>query len=217
MRTRVIIVLLTLAVAMGAVARADRYEQIPLRSTFATFPMQIGDWQGVAQPPLSDRELEVLGADDYVTRAFFRPDRSGIGLYIGYWESQRTGDTIHSPLNCLPGAGWEPMSTARVTIPHPVNPSAAPISYNRVLIQKGLERQLVLYWYQSHGRLVASEYWGKIYMVTDAVRLNRTDGAIVRVIVPVPAPGDDAVRQAEQIGLTFINDLLPTLNAFLPE
>lgn len=216
MQTRVVLVLLVLAAGAVGVARADRYEQIPLRSTFAVFPMNIASWTGVLQPPLSEREIEVLGADDHIVRAYFGPDRRGIGLYIGYWESQRTGDTIHSPLNCLPGAGWEPVSQERVTVPHPRDAAAPPISFNRVVILKGMERQLVLYWYQSHGRLVASEYWGKIYMVTDAVRLNRTDGAIVRVVVPIEGPGAEAVLQAEKLGMAFIYDLLPVLDTFLP-
>ena len=70
--------------------------------------MQIGEWKGVQDPPLEPRVLEVLGVNDYLTRAYYRPDRAGVGLYIGYWESQRQGDTIHSPLNCMPGAGWTP-------------------------------------------------------------------------------------------------------------
>jgi EpsI family protein len=217
MQARLAIVLLVLVGGAAAVARADRYEQIPIRTSFAHFPMTLGSWQGVLQPPMAERELEVLGADDYLLRAFFGPDKRGIGLYVGYWQSQRTGDTIHSPLNCLPGAGWEPMSATRIEVPDPRGGGREPMRLNRVLIQKGLERQLVLYWYQSHGRLVASEYWGKIYMVVDAVRMNRTDGAIVRVIAPVDGTGDEAVTRAEALGMAFIADLLPALDAFLPE
>ena len=110
-----------------------------------------------------------------------------VGLYVGYHDSQRQGDTIHSPLNCLPGAGWQPLEQGRITVSVRDHGTArpAPIEVNRVVIGKGLDRQLVLYWYQSHRRVVASEYWGKVYTVLDAMRYNRTDAAMVRVITPV--------------------------------
>jgi EpsI family protein len=85
---------------------------------------------------------------------------------------------------------------------------------NRVVIRKGLERQLVLYWYQSHGHLIASEYWSKFYMVSDAVRLNRTDGAIVRIIAPISEPA--AERTAEASAFDFAKSLVPTLDRYLP-
>jgi EpsI family protein len=179
--------------------------------------MQLGEWRGVAQPPMSDQVAKVLGADDYLTRAYFTPDRSGVGLFIGYWQSQRQGDTIHSPLNCLPGAGWEPVSNTKFTFPDPRNPSGPALTVNRVLIQKGIEKQLVLYWYQSHGRIVASEYWGRFYLMADAMRMNRTDGSIVRVIAPVEPGAADAEGVAERRALDFISVLLPKLDGFLPE
>ena len=216
MRTRVIVVLACLAIAAVAVARADRYEEQPLRTSFALFPMQIGEWSGTHQPPFTARVLEVLGLDDYLTRAYFGSDRKGVGLYIGYWKSQRQGDTIHSPLNCLPGAGWEPVAQSMMEVPDSRTSGAPPIVVNRYVVQKGLDRQLILYWYQSHGRIVASEYWSKFYLVADAVRLNRTDGAIVRVIAPIAGSGADAEKNAEALALRFIKDLLPQLGTFLP-
>ena len=134
--------------------------------------------------------MKVLGVDDYTNRSYFAPDGRRLGLYIGYHSSQRQGDTIHSPLNCLPGAGWMPTRAGPSHVDvHGTRRQAATaqIEVNRVVIERGLDRQLVLYWYQSHGRVVASEYWGKIYTVVDAIRLNRTDAALVRVIVPVPS------------------------------
>ena len=213
MQARVVIVLACLVATAVVVIRADRQEEVPLRASFATFPMQLGDWRGVPQPRMSEQVEKVLGADDYLTRAYYLPDRSGIGLFIGYWKSQRQGDTIHSPLNCLPGAGWEPMSSGHLTFADPRQ--GEPLTVNRVVIQKGLEKQLVLYWYQSHGRIVASEYWGRLYLMADAMRLNRTDGSIVRVIAPVGS-GADAEARAEQSALRFVGELLPRLESFLP-
>jgi EpsI family protein len=173
--------------------------------------MTIGDWHGVQQPAFSADVLKVLGLTDYVTRAYV--SQGGIvDLYVGYWESQRQGDTIHSPLNCLPGAGWEPMSRSFVTIPGMPAGSTA----NRVLAQNGIDRLLVLYWYQAHDRFVASEYWGKFYLAADAMRFNRTDGAIVRVIAPVARDGAEAERAAEATATRFATSLLPVLSGFLP-
>lgn len=217
MTVRVTVAIVLLLAAAVAVARADRQEDVPLRTSFGVFPMQIGEWTGMAQTPFTQEIIDVLGVDDYVTRAYFLPDRSGVGLYIGYWASQRQGDTIHSPLNCLPGAGWEPISQSIIQVPDPRRPDGGTVPVNRVLIQKGLERQLVYYWYQSHGRIVADEYRGRFYLMLDAARLNRTDGAMIRVLAPVRNETPAAEAEAERLAARFTQELLPELGAFLPE
>jgi len=216
MRIRVGIVLLVLLGAGVAVTRADRAEETPLRMSFALFPMQLGEWQGRQNPPFSARVLEVLGLDDYLTRGYFKGTRSFADLYVGYWRSQRQGDTMHSPQNCLPAAGWVPVKQSLLTMTDPRNP-AQQITVNRYLIQKGMDRQLVLYWYQGRGRIIGSEYWSKIYLVVDAARLNRTDAAIVRVVVPVAGPADNDETLAEQDAIDFINAFMPQLGKFLPD
>jgi EpsI family protein len=178
--------------------------------------MQLAEWTGVQQPPLTKEVLNVLRADDYLVRAYYTPQRAAVGLYIGFWKSQRQGDTIHSPLNCLPGAGWEPVSQTTVKLGDITGAAPSGATANRVVIQKGLDRQLVFYWYQSHGRIVGSEYWSKYYLVTDAVRLNRTDGAIVRVIAPIAHDSSADEQQAEREASAFIKHLLPQLDGFLP-
>jgi EpsI family protein len=217
MSGRVLALFVCLIVSAGAIARADRAEIVPPRQSLDHLPLEINEWKGVQQPPFTKDILAILGVDDYVTRAYFTPAREGAGLYIGYYESQRQGDTMHSPQNCLPGAGWEPVSTGRMNLTVPASPAGGTtnISINRYMIQKGLDRQLVLYWYQAHGRVIASEYWGKIYLVTDAFRLNRTDGALVRVIVPA-AQGDQAEAIAEATAVKFVNALFPLLPDYLP-
>lgn len=216
LQVRVLVVMFSLLAAAGAVARADRREAAPPRTQFATFPMTLGKWQGVQLQPLTPDVLAVLGVTDYLTRAYVSPERTSVGLYSGYWNSQRQGDTIHSPMNCLPGAGWEPVENSRMSIADPRNPTGPPIPINRVVIQKGLDRQLVLYWYQSHDRIVASEYWGKVYLVADAVTMNRTDGALVRVTTRIAGDNSAAVAAAERVALDFVNVLLPSLNGYLP-
>lgn len=218
MITRAFVLFACLAVGAVAVARADRAETVLERAPLEKFPMSIGEWSGVKEQPFEAKILAVLGVDDYLTRAYFTADRrAAAGLYIGYYQSQRQGDTMHSPLNCLPGAGWEPLSRSILTLPVSPSPGAAPvdIGINRYIIQKGLERQVVLYWYQSHGRVVASEYWGKYYLVKDAVQLNRTDGSMVRVIVPVVG-GDAGEAAAEATAARFVQTIFPLLGNYLP-
>jgi EpsI family protein len=212
---RALVLFVCLLVSAGVVARADRAEPVPIRQTLDRFPMTIGAWRGVQEPAFPKDILAVLGVDDYLTRVYFKPDRSGVGLYVGYYQSQRQGDTMHSPLNCLPGAGWEPMSKSDlhlVVADGPGGPSRD-ININRIVIQKGLDKQLVLYWYQAHNRIVASEYWGKFYLIADAMRMNRTDGAMVRVIAPVTNNSD---MGAERVAADFVNAMFPFLASFLP-
>lgn len=208
--------------AAGFVARASVTEPVQMRESFATFPMQVGGWTGRLSAPFTDDILAVLGVDEYLTRTYIT-DTALVGLYIGYYQSQRQGDTIHSPLNCLPGAGWEPVSKDYLTIPLDSATAAAAgvdadsITINRYLIRKGLDRQVVFYWYQGHGRVVANEYWGKIYTVVDAIRTNRTDAALVRVVSPVFGSEADAETRAEQAGVDFVQSILPLLGRYLPE
>jgi len=217
MRTRVVIVTICLLAAAIAVARADRSEDTPLRMSFSLFPMQLGEWQGIQRPPFDDKVLKVLGLDDYLTRLYRGPNRTSADLYVGYWKSQRQGDTMHSPQNCLPGSGWEPVSQSSLTLPDPRAPGAKPLTVNRIVIERGLDRQLVLYWYQGRGRVIGSEYWSKFYLVLDAARYNRTDAALVRIVVPIAGSTPEAEAAAQTGAVAFANELLPALSKFLPD
>lgn len=207
-----------LCVMFGAttvvLANARGAETKAARTTFDSFPMAIGGWQATVDPPMEEDILKVLGVDDYLSRIYYRPG-AAVGLYMGYYGSQRQGDTIHSPLNCLPGAGWEPVKEGRLTIAN-ADGAGRDITVNRYIVQKGLDRQLVLYWYQSHGRVVASEYWSKAYLINDAIRLNRTDGSLVRVIAPIPVGVQDDGAAAEKLAEEFVRVIFPLLPAYLP-
>ena len=215
MPKKAVLLFVILIAASGVIARAQRTERIPLRQSFEVFPLTIDSWRGRNDAPLSEKELEVLGADDYLMRSYAAPGKM-VGLYMGYWETQKRGDTVHSPLNCLPGSGWQPLS--RSALPIDVNDGTSParIVVNRYVIQKGLDRLLVLYWYQSHGRVVAIEYWGKFYLVADAVRLSRSDTAIVRVISPIADSTTAAEQAAERVGVEFVQQIFPTLTSHIP-
>jgi len=127
-----------------------------------------------------------------------------LNFYVGYYASQREGATYHSPLNCLPGAGWVMSDPDRVTI----SPKGRPAFVaNKYIIQNGDHKEVLLYWYQGRGRAVASEYWGKIYTVVDSVRLRRSDGAMVRVTVPIRGSEADAERSATDLAVAATRPL----------
>lgn len=212
---RAIAICVLLAATTIFLANARRAEITVARSEFKAFPMTAGAWSATADSPLDDEVLKVLGVDDYVSRVYYQPDGAAVGLYMGFYGSQRQGDTIHSPQNCLPGAGWEAVAEGRLRLAN-ADGQGRDIIVNRYIVQKGLERQLVLYWYQSHGRVVASEYWSKFYLITDAIRTNRTDGSMVRVISPIAA-GDETGASAERLADDFVRAIFPTLPAYLPE
>ena len=130
-------------------------------------------------------------------------------LYVGYYQSQRTGATYHSPKNCLPGAGWQLVDSKQMILPVQ---GRSPITINKVLIEKGLDKQLILYWYHDRGRVIASEYWAKAYLIWDAMTRNRTDGALVRISVPVTTTPERAHEQ----GLVFLQDVWPLLSIYMP-
>lgn len=214
---RILVVTAFLVATAVYLARVSQAEVIPPRQGLDTLSMNIDGWTGRREPDLTPRVLEVLSVDDYVLRSYSKDRGVPVGLYVGYHSSQRQGTAIHSPLNCLPGAGWQPLEVSRTTIPVngiPGTTGPTPIEVNRVIIGKGLDRQLVLYWYQSHRRIVASEYWGKIYSVLDAVRYNRTDAALVRVVAPIP--DHMPVSEVEARARGFVQSLFPRLGSHLP-
>jgi EpsI family protein len=214
MLSRAAVLCLMLGATSVVLANARGSETPVARTSFASFPMSIGGWQATVDPPLEDDILKVLGVDDYLSRIYYRPG-AAVGLFMGFYGSQRQGDTIHSPLNCLPGAGWEPVRQGRLTIAN-ADGAGRDITVNRYIVQKGIERQLVLYWYQSHGRVVASEYWSRAFLINDAIRLNRTDGSLVRVIAPIPVNADDDGAAAEKLAEEFVRVIFPQLSAYLP-
>jgi EpsI family protein len=220
--TRALVVATLLAAASLYLAHATRAEVTSPRESLETVPMRVGTWNGHRDPDFEPKILAVLGVDDYLSRTYTTQSTTvpPIGLYVGYYQSQRQGDTMHSPLNCLPGAGWEPVDVSRAVIdvqdPPGARNTVAPIEVNRVLIQKGLDRQMVFYWYQSERRVVASEYWGKIYTVLDAVRYNRTDAAMVRVVTPVLGNEAESLDTADKRGREFVQAIFPLLRPHLP-
>lgn len=184
-------------------------EPVVARQPLRTLPYTVGDWKGQEQW-LPEQVVQAVGVSDYTNRVYFHSPDPPVQLYIGYYASQKTGDTMHSPKNCLPGAGWDPISAGYTTIPLTTAPQFVANDY---VIQKDLNKQLVLYWYQGRGRVIASEYSGKFWMVADAISRNRTDGALVRLITPI----DDDETKARKRLISFAQSVFPDLDAVIPK
>ena len=205
--------LLVLILLAGVVVNAWSYlgEAHVERQNLSEFPQTIGAWQQTGVDHILDNEtLKVLRASDYLLRDFRKPTTGeAANFYVGYYASQRTGATYHSPLNCLPGTGWTLSEPGKATI---ALPDGTSFVANKYVIQNGEYKSLMIYWYQGRGRNVASEYWGKVYTVLDSVRLRRSDGAMVRVTVPI----GNSEAKAEQAATEFASAASALLPEFVP-
>jgi EpsI family protein len=186
-------------------------EAVPVRHSLDTFPVKVGNWQGREATIFEVEILNILKVKDYLMRRYVDPTGRSLWLYIGYWDTQRKGAQIHSPKNCLPGGGWEPLEASQITILLP--PPYAPITVNRYLLQKDRNQQLVFYWYHSQGEAIAGEVAARIAMVKSAIVRNRTDGALVRVSSPVYG----SVQETSERLVTFVQTMYPILGQFLPD
>ena len=192
------------AVIHGSVPATPQTTRLP----FAKMPTAIGAWRSAGDLTIDEDSLKILKADDYLSRMYVRGN-IGVSLFIAYYATQQQGDTMHSPMNCLPASGWQPMTNERVQIAT----DGAPVNANRVVIQKALDKELVLYWYQSHGRTIASEYASKAYLVLDSLRQHRSAAALIRIITPVTAGNAVATGMATD----FVQSLSPLLGAHIPD
>lgn len=178
------------------------------------FPVTIDGRTGIEQP-IDPETLQVLGAGDYLSRVYAREGQTPpIGLFIAYFPSQRTGAAIHSPKHCLPGAGWVFESSQYVDLK---DASGKPHRVGEYIISQGDNKDFVIYWYQAHGRSVANEYKASFYLLSDAIRMNRTDGALVRVITPINSSSVEGASAARSRAEAFVTQLWPTLPRFIPD
>jgi EpsI family protein len=188
----------------------SRAEAIPVKKPLAELPRQVAEWQAVQEFSIDKETQEVLKADETLSRTYAAPGRLAVHLWVAYFNSQRSGQAPHSPKNCLPGNGWVPSINDIIHVPVE---GRDPIEVNRYIIARGDTKSLVLYWYQSRDRVVASEYKAKFYVVADAMRYNRTDTALIRVMVPFPDNNEDA---ANRIAVEFIRKIFGPVRQHLP-
>ena len=201
--------------AQGALyyATASRSERASPVAPLQFFPSAIGSWQLYKDAPIEPEVQEVLKADDTLNRVYVEASR-GIQaiLFIAYFKTQRTGAAPHSPKNCLPGSGYEPVESPGV-IPVAVAGRQAPMVVNRYVVARGDDKSVVIYWYQSHSRVIASEYAAKLWLIADAIRYHRSDTALIKVVVPFAGDSDAAVRTATG----FVQAVYPMLAVQFPD
>lgn len=207
---RILSVILVLqATLLYAVSRP---ENTPPSPPLSAFPTTIGPWTMRQQLEIDQETRDVLKADDLLSRNYTEPgDPLPANLYIAAFKTQRNGKAPHSPKNCLPGSGWTQLQSEIATINIP---GRAPISVNHYIVQKDDARSVVFYWYESRDRVIASEYKAKVMAVADSIRYNRTDTAIVRVVVPVIQSNYEA---ANRTATEFIQTMYPVVREYLPQ
>lgn len=193
-------------------AVANRAENMPNPTALSLFPAQLGGWSMKQDVKIEPEIQEILQADDILNRVY--TDSTGntaAYLFIAYFKTQRFGQAPHSPKNCLPGSGWEPIESDPITINVPGR--SEPIRSNRYLVAHGQEKSIVLYWYQSHNRIIASEASAKFWLVADSIRYRRSDSSLVKVVVPVRGGDSDA---ATRTAVAFVQAAFPDLTRQLP-
>ncbi|WP_051979630.1 exosortase C-terminal domain/associated protein EpsI [Edaphobacter aggregans] len=217
------VVLLMVATLTLLLHRGDA-DHVPTSEPLSMMP-DIIDGKIAQNIPMQDDVLAVLGKGDFLNRLYIVPDARAvaakpgaspgasypIGLFIGYFATQRTGQSIHSPQHCLPGAGWTFESSQYASLD---DINGKRFNVGEYVINNGESRQFVIYWYQAHGRSIANEYKAKAYMLADAIRYNRTDGALVRVITPIATT--EQVADARDRAVRFTTHMTPYLSQFIP-
>ena len=201
-----LVIAIALVASTAALARVARRPNALPAVNLGALPYSLDAWVGHDEQPLDEETVRILAADAYLNRSYTaEPSRAPLNLYVAYYGEQRPGVSIHSPLHCLPGTGWEPLDVATVEVPLANGTSG---QARRLIVRKNSDRAIVLYWYAIHGRMLANEVVSKMWLLHDSLWFRRSDAALVRIVVPV---GSADPMAAEQRGLTFARGVLPYL------
>lgn len=203
--------LLILSVLPMVLLLDQRQEIVSTRTEFASFPMNVGEWQG-KRGRIEEIYLDVLKLDDYLMADYVNSGNKRVNFYVAYYSSQKKGESAHSPRSCIPGGGWQITELTQKVIDG-VTINGFPLSVNRVVIKNGERKQVVYYWFQQRGRVITSEYFVKWYIFWDALTRNRTDGALVRLTTL--ASGD--LSEADKLLSEFSRDIVDPLKNYVPE
>lgn len=203
---------LSVALCVFGLVAPVRVDAVPARAHLSEWPMQADQWLG-KRAALDDVYLDVLKLDDYLLADFSDGPRGPVNLYVAYYQSQRSGASAHSPRSCIPGGGWQIRSIDEVALV-PAGIGGRPVTANRVLIEHGLQKQIVYYWFDQRGRNVTNEYLVKWYIFWDAVTRNRTDGALVRISAAVP-PGQ-SIEVVDAMLAEFAGVVVSRLDPYVP-
>lgn len=211
------VVLLLLLLTFGLVHLRGDTDRVPPSTPLAALPSALGPWKGT-DIPISSGILEVLGKGIFLNRVYqpssalpndTRP--APVGLFIGYFPTQRSGQSIHSPQNCLPGSGWSFESSGVANLS---DGNGKPLRVGEYVISNGVDRQEVFYWYRTHGHDIANDYVAKFRMLADAILYSRTDAALIRVTTPFL--NGESQRDAHIRALRFTEQVIPLLPAYIP-
>jgi EpsI family protein len=202
--------LMLAAQAIGFYSVSRQEDTVEPISALSETPHRLGEWHTRQNIELDPESQKILHPDDYVMRTYERrPDRLNANVFIAYFRSQRTGHAPHSPQNCLPGNGWAPERKEVISVP--VGDHS--ISVNRIVVAKGEQRTVVVYWYQTPTGVVANEYRARIQLVLDSIRHNRSDTALVRVELPFML---DGTLESENAAMELLRDVHNAVQQYIP-
>jgi EpsI family protein len=208
-----IVAVMLLGATLAISHTVDFRENIPAKKDLAQFPLKIGGWAADRRQRMAQKFLDVLDLSEYVIMDYKNTAGKEINFYVAYYESQRKGESIHSPATCLPGSGWSFNQSGTVKITG-VPGKHGTYEVNRALMELGRNREIIYYWFPVRGRILNNAYQLKIYNFWDALTNQRTDGALVRLITPVY--GDENSADAEKRLQNFVRDVAPVLEEFIP-
>jgi len=190
----------------------SRRENVPVHKPLQLFSLENANWTLVQDVDIDKDTLEVLKADDILSRVYQNRRTGDLAtLFVAYFSTQRTGKAPHSPKNCLPGSGWAPSQSGTIDIP--IASVSKPIRVNRYIVSRGQNQSVVFYWYQAHNRVIASEYSAKIYTIADSIRYDRSDTSLVRVVVDV---SEGNIQRATTAAVSFVQAFFQPLKEYLP-
>jgi EpsI family protein len=201
---RLAILIAVLLIASVARAALESPPAVTTAEPLARFPASLSQWRGT-DSPLDEEVVDMAAVDDYLNR-YYNSDAGELALYVGYYQSQAQGEALHSPLFCLPGAGWQPVAVRRRDLR---GADGSTSTVNELVVERGLDRLLVLYWYQTRARITASEYARKLFQMRDAVVSGRTDVALVRVVAPIMARDEPSEARSASLARGFAELVLP--------
>ena len=208
-----VVAVILLGVTLSSSHTIDFREKIPVKKDLAQFPLKIDEWTANRHLVMAQYFIDELDLSEYVIINYQNPDGKQINFYVAYYESQRKGESIHSPATCLPGNGWSFNQSGTVKITN-VPGEYGTYEVNRAVMQLGRNRQITYYWFPARGRILHSAYQLKLYNFWDALTKQRTDGALVRLITRVYEKENQA--DAEKRLQNFVRDMAPVLEEYLP-
>jgi exosortase D (VPLPA-CTERM-specific) len=208
-----IVAILFLGVTLALSQGVDFREKIPANKSVARFPLEVGEWKAENREKIDQKSLDKLDLSEYVMLDYNNSDSRSVNFYIAYYEKQSKGRSIHTPASCLPGHGWRFNQTGTARIPGLHNNSGA-VRVNRAVIKYGNSRQIAYYWFAMRGRILRNIYQVKIYNFWDALTMQRTDGALIRLITPVYK--DEDLSDADARLQDFLQEIVPVMEGYIP-